>query len=385
MAYGGNEGMSGCDVALSIVNEQGGVNTLSGKKKIVFAKANAPDQTAAASEMNRLIANEGVRLVTGSFSSAIAYTASAVAERNKVLFWEGNAVVTDLTKRGFQYLFRCDVSALSTGGNSAKFVADHVAPKLKMDPKQVKVAVVWEDGTYGASVRDGMLVGAKERAMQVVADEAYSAKSTDLSPVVLKLKAAKPDAILVAAIGADAIVLCKQLREMDVNPAAIVGTSGGFGVPGVAQNIGKSANGLFSSDFPCDVNPAALTPKALALREEFLKRYRAMKDGQFPSGNAWLSFSASMLLFDEVFPKVKNLDPDEVKAAALSLDLPEGSMANGCGVKFIPHDQENGGHNERAFSVILQWLDGRVHVVYPERYANRAPEYIPLPTRAERS
>lgn len=384
MAYGGNEGMAGCEVALAIVNERGGVDTLSGKKKIVFAKANAPDQTAATSEMNRLIANERVNLVTGSFSSAIAYTASAVAERNKVLFWESNAVVTDLTKRGFQYLFRCDVSALSTGGNAANFVAEYVAPKVKMDPKQVKVGVVWEDGTYGTSVREGMVLSTKECGMQLVADEAYSAKSTDLSSVVLKLKAAKPDAILVAAIGADAIVLCKQLRDLNVNPLAIVGASGGFGVPGFAQNMGKASNGLFSSDFPCDVNARALTPKALALREDFIKRYAALKDGGFPSGNAWLSFAGTMLLFDEVLPKVKNFDPDEMKAAAMSLDLPEGSMANGCGVKFIPHNQENGGHNERAFSVALQWLDGRVHVVWPEKFANRNPEFVPLPTWAER-
>jgi ABC-type branched-chain amino acid transport systems, periplasmic component len=384
MAYGGNEGMTGCDVALAMVNEQGGVNTLSGKKKIVFARANAPDQTAATSEMNRLIANEGVKLVTGSFSSAIAYTASAVSERNKVLFWEGNAVVTDLTRRGFQYLFRCDVSAMGTGGNASIFTAEYVAPRINKDPKDMKVGVVWEDGTYGTSVHEGIVHYAKERGMQIVADEAYSAKSTDLSPVVLKLKAAKPDAILVAAIGADAIVLTKQLRDLDVNVSAIVGTSGGFGVPGFAQNMGKASNGLFSSDFPCDVNPQALSPKALAFRKEFISRYAALKNGGFPSGNAWLSFSATMLLFDEVLPLVKNLDPDEIKAAALSLDLPEGSMANGCGVKFIPHNLENGGHNERSFSVLLQWLDGRVHVVWPDKYANRPPEYVPLPTWAER-
>jgi branched-chain amino acid transport system substrate-binding protein len=132
------------------------------------------------------------------------------------------------------------------------------------------------------------------------------------------------------------------------------------------------------------VNARALLPEALALREEFMKRYIAKKNGQLPSANAWLSFAASMVLFNEVLPKVKSLDPEEVKAAALSLDLPEGSMANGCGVKFIPHNQENGGQNERAFCTILQWLEDKVNVVYPEKYANRKPEFIPLPRWSER-
>lgn len=384
LAFGGNEGLAGCEIAQEMINELGGANTLSGKRKIVFARANAPDQTAGTAEMNRLISNEKVRLVTGSFSSAIAYTASAVAERNKVIYWEGNAVVTNMTRRGFNYLFRCVAPASFSGGDSASFIANFIAPKLGIDPKDFTIGVAWEDGTYGTSVRDGILERAKKHGLKLVADEGYSAKSTDLSPVVLKLKAANPDAILAASIGADAIVLCKQLRDIDVNPKAIIGTSAGWGVPNLAQNIGKTVNGIFSSDFPCDVNPKALLPEALALREEFMKRYKAKKNGQLPSANAWLSFAASMVLFNEVFPKVKTLDPQEIREAALSLDLPDGSMANGCGVKFIPHNLENGGQNERAFCTILQWLDDKVNVVYPEKYANRAPEQIPLPKWSQR-
>jgi branched-chain amino acid transport system substrate-binding protein len=385
LAFGGNEGLAGCEIAQAIVNDRGGVNTLSGKKRIVFARANAPDQTAATSEMNRLIGNEKVKLVTGSFSSAIAYTATAVAERYKVVYWESNAVVTDLTKRGFKYLFRTVAPASSSGGDSASFAAEYIAPKMGIGVKQFKIGVAWEDGTYGTSVAQGILDRATKHGLQVVANESYSAKSTDLSPVVLKLKAAKPDAILAASIGADAVVLCKQLRGLDVNPSAIIGTSAGWGVPNLAQNIGKAVNGIFSSDFPCEVNPKALTPEALALREEFLKRYIEMKNGQRPSANAWLSFAGTMVLFNEVFPKVKSLDPDEVRAAALSLDLPAGSMANGCGLKFVPHNEENGGQNERAFCTILQWLEDKVNVVYPEKYATRNPELIPLPTWSQRA
>ena len=385
LAFGGNEGLAGCEVAQAMVNEQGGVNTLSGKKKIVFSRANAPDQTAATSEMNRLISNEKVKMVTGSFSSAIAYTATAVAERNKVIYWEGNAVVTDLTNRGFKYLFRTVAPASFSGGDSASFVAEYAAPRIGKKPEEFTIGVAWEDGTYGASVRDGILERAKKHGLKIVADEGYNAKSTDLSPVVLKLKAAKPDGILCASIGADAIVLCKQLRDLDVNPSILIGTSAGWGVPNLAQNIGKTVNGIFSSDFPTDVNAKALMPEALAMRDEFMKRYMAMKNGQLPSANAWLSFASTMVIFNELLPKVKSLDPEEIKEAAMSLDLPDGYMANGCGLKFIPHDKPGGGQNERAFCTILQWLDDKVNVVYPEKYANRTPEMIPLPNWKERA
>lgn len=385
LAFGGNEGMLGNEIAQAIVNDRGGVDTLSGKKKIVFAKADAPDQTAALNEMNRLIGNEKVKAVIGSFSSAISYTATPVAERHKVLFWENHAVVTDLTLRGFKYLFRTLAPAATSGGDSSAFVAQYIAPKLGMTPGDFKIGIAWEDGTYGASVGKGILDGANKHGLKVVANEAYSAKSTDLSSVVLKLKAAQPDAILCASIGADAIILCKQIREMDVNPKALLGTSAGWGVPNFAQNIGKTARGIFSSDFPTDVNPRALTEHAFEIREDFVKRYIARRNVP-PTSNTYLAFAGTMLLFEHVLPKVKNLDPDEIKAAALSLDLPDGTMANGCGAKFVPHDQENGGQNIRAFCTMLQWgANDKIDVVYPEKYANREPELIPLPTWAERA
>lgn len=385
LAFGGNEGLRGALIAQQIVNERGGVQTLAGKKKIIFAQGDAPDQTASINEMNRLIGNERVPLVLGSFSSAIVSTAAPVAERNRIIYWETNAVLTDLTNRGYKYLFRTVAPASFSGGDSATFVARYIAPKLGKKPEETTIGIAWEDGAYGTSVGKGIIERAEKEGLKVVANESYNAKSTDLSSVVLKLKAANPDCILCGSIGADAIVLCKQMRELGVNPKALLGTSAGWGVPNLAQNIGKSVNGIFSSDFPCEVNAAALSPNALALRNDFIERYKKMTEGGVPSANAWLTFAGTMVLFDDVFPKVKSLDPNEIKEAALSLDLPEGHMANACGVKFIPQGQPNGGQNERAFCTMLQWLDDKVNVVYPEKYATRAPEYIPLPSWDERS
>jgi len=59
-------------------------------------------------------------------------------------------------------------------------------------------------------------------------------------------------------------------------------------------------------------------------------------------------------------------------------------MANGCGVRFIPHDLPDGGHNERAFSIVGQWQDGVMRVVAPAGLATHRPLLVPLPTWAER-
>jgi branched-chain amino acid transport system substrate-binding protein len=380
MAFGGNEGFMGTDIAREIINERGGIW---GGKKIVFVPADAPDQTAATNEMNRLISREGMKLVIGSYSSAIAYAASAVAERNRVIFWENHGVADTIARRGFKYLFKTNVNATGTGGGSAVWAATYLSKALNIAPKDMKVAVVWEDGTYGASVGKAAFTKAQELGLKVVANEGYSAKSPDLSPLVLKLKELQPDVLLVAGIGQDAVLFWSQAKKLDLNVKAVVATSGGWGVPDFAKNLGEAANGVFSSDFPTEVNPQALSPHARELAQEFIKRFRAKK-GTTPTGNAWLAFSGTMLLFQEVLPRAGSLDPEKIKQAAFSLDLPEGSMANGCGVKFIPHDQFDGGKNERAFAVVVQWQNGEVRVVGPEKFATHKPILVPLPRWSDR-
>ncbi|MEJ2364623.1 MAG: ABC transporter substrate-binding protein [Deltaproteobacteria bacterium] len=374
MAFGGNEGFTGTEIARQIINERGGIDG----RKVVFVKADAPDQTAATNEMNRLISKEGVKLVIGSYSSAIAFTASAVAERNHIIFWENHGVADDITRRGFNYVFKTDVNATGTGGGASTFAAKYLAPKLGIEPKDLKVGIAWEDGTYGSSVGKGITALAKKYGLNIVANEGYNAKSTDLSPVILRLKANNPDVLLVAGIGSDAILFWKQAHDLNLYTKAIVATSGGWGVPNFAKNLGPMANGVFSSDFPTNVNPRALTKSAAELQKEFIQRYKKMK-GTLPTGNAYLGFAGTMVLFQYVLPKAPSLNPDKVRRVALSLDLPDGTMANGCGVKFIPFGQKDGGLNSRAFSVVLQWQNGELQVVWPEKYANKEPIMVPLP------
>src|SRR5919204_672280 len=246
MAFGGNEGFTGTDIAREIVNERGGIW---GGKKIAF------------------------------------------------------------------------VTAAGTGGGAATFAATYLAKALNIGARELRVAVAWEDGTYGASVGKAAFEKARELGLNVVANEGYSAKAADLSPLILKLKALNPDVLLVAGIGQDAVLFWSQARKLDFTVKAVVATSGGWGVPDFAKNLGDGANGVFSSDFPTEVNPSALTPHARELAQEFVKRFQAKK-GTRPTGNAWLAFAGTMVLFEEVLPKAGSLDAEKIRTTALALDLP---------------------------------------------------------------
>src|SRR5262249_18378899 len=67
LAAEGKRHLEGFEIVRDMINERGGVMG----KKLTFVVADAPDPTAAASEANRLITREGVKIVTGTFSSRL--------------------------------------------------------------------------------------------------------------------------------------------------------------------------------------------------------------------------------------------------------------------------------------------------------------------------
>ena len=128
------------------------------------------------------------RIFVGSSTSAVGMVASQEAERNGAFYWEGMAVANSYTERGFKYAFRMGLSAAGLGQPAPLYVAEVLAPLLKIEPKAIKVAVIAEDSAFGVDVSKAAIDQAEKLGIKVGLRELYSAKTTDLSPLVLKLR-----------------------------------------------------------------------------------------------------------------------------------------------------------------------------------------------------
>jgi branched-chain amino acid transport system substrate-binding protein len=146
-------------------------------------------------------------------------------------------------------------------------------------------------------------------------------------------------------------------------------------------------SGILVADFPPKVNAAVLTPETRKVADEFYKRYEA-KLKRPPAGHAAAGFSAVWALFTEVLPKAKTFEPDELREIALKLDLPEGSLVNGSGIKFTnfdwPDDPKDAGQNLRASIGVWQWTKAGNEEVYPGELATQPPIMVPLPDWSKR-
>ena len=367
LSKNGIANFDGAKIATEMINDSGGVLG----KRVVLVSADAPDPQAAASEANRLITNERVTAIIGTQASSLSMAATTVAEKNKVFYIESEGISGQITARGFKYTFRTTFDSTMMTVQMVDYAADILGPqKLGKEAKELRLAIIHEDGGFGTSSGKGLAARAEERGLNVVASETYSAKSTDLSSLVLKLKRAKPDILLAAQYINDSILFHRQAKEMEFKPL-VIGTTAGQGDPAFYKAIGKDAEGILAGGIPSEISVEGLTAEPGKDAKEFVRRYQGSHNGEYPGPTSFVGFAAAWAFYKFILPKAESLDPDKLREAALSLDIPRGEGVLNWGIKFAGPDQANGGQNIYASAAINQWQDGEIRLVFPKEIASK--------------
>jgi branched-chain amino acid transport system substrate-binding protein len=378
LAKNGIENWEAMQIARDMINERGGVNG----RKIEFVQGDATTPNAAISETERLITKEGIKITTGSFASPLAIAVSQAAERHGVFHWETTGAAEVITRRGFKHTFQVGAPARKYSQAAVDFIVEDLAARLKKPISELRIALLWENRAFGKSVGDGVRAYSEKKSIKLVYDEGYDQTTTDMTPVVQKLKDVKPDVLIAISFPNDAILFQRKAKELDFNVGAFIGVSAGYSAPDLRDSIGNSVTGIFVADFPPKVNANVLKPEVKKVAEEFYKRYEA-KLKRAPAGHAAAGFSAVWALFTEVLPKAKTYEPAELRDIVLKLDLPEGSLVNGSGIKFTnfdwPDDPKDAGQNLRASIGVWQWTKDANEQVFPPSLATHEPIQVPLP------
>ncbi|PZN13918.1 MAG: hypothetical protein DIU63_13395 [Proteobacteria bacterium] len=191
-AAGGSQAAAiGTQIAIDMINERGGVEGY----KIVAINADAQSKTEVAiNEAERLLNDEKVDMLMGFFSSAHCVPVAAKVDAAKKFMWMNVCVASAVLKdKNLKYAFRGQVHSDQFGEASCKFVAEIAQSKLGKDVKDVRVAIVHEDGPYGAGVAKGNKETCSALGLNIVHEEGYAATATDLSALITKLRRARPE------------------------------------------------------------------------------------------------------------------------------------------------------------------------------------------------
>jgi branched-chain amino acid transport system substrate-binding protein len=383
-AAGGSEAAGvGTKIAIDMLNERGGVEGY----KIVPIYADAQSKTEVAiNEATRLLEQENVNLIMGVYSSAHCVPMAQRVDAQKKFMWANVCVASSVFKdKKLSYVFRPQVHSDQFGEASCNFIAENAKTKLKTDAKNVKVAIIYEDGPYGAGVAQGNEAKCKELGMNVVLKEGYAATAPDLSSLVTKLRRARADVLLHTGYNPDITLFLRQAREQGLKFKAIIGHGAGYGQIGkLMETFGKDVNYVYNVDPVAAqlLDAKSLKPGLGDLTREMVKRYQAVKGPADVPPHASMGFNQSWIFFTDVLPRAikkhGGISPEALRKAALETDIPLGGTIQGYGVKFFPPGHAMAGQNERSSPVVMQYVDGKTFIAWPKALRTIDP-VLPLP------
>src|SRR5215468_2413833 len=384
-AAGGSVASSiGTDIAIDLVNEKGGVG---GKYKVVAVKADSQSKAdAAINEVERLIGQEKLDIIDGVFASAHAVPLSAKIEQQKKILWITTAVSTAVFKdKNLHYVFRAQIHSDQYGEAFGGFLAEHAKAKLGVDPKDVKVALIHEDGPYGVGVAAADEVYAKKAGVQVVMKEGYSAAAPDLSSLVTKIKRSGAEVISHAGYNPDITLFLRQARENGLRFKMLFGAGAGYSqLDKLRATFGADIDNFCNIDpVPAQLlDPSKLAPGIGDLIKTMVSRYQAKTGATDVPPHCSMGFNQTWVLLNNVLPVAKekygSFEPEAIRKAALDVDIPPGGTIQGYGVKFYRPGTPMSGQNERSTPVVMQNAGEHISVVWPTNIRTQDPVF-PLP------
>jgi branched-chain amino acid transport system substrate-binding protein len=331
-----------------------GLPGLGGAKiKLVFADHQADPQKGRA-EAERLITQEKVCAIVGTYQSAVAVTVSQICERYQIPFISADNSSPSLHRRGLKFYFRA--APHDEMFSAAMF--DFFDAMKKKGTKIGTLSLFHEDTIFGTDSANAQLKLAGERGYKVLTDIKYRANSPSLSAEVQQLKAANADVLMPSSYTTDGILLVKTMAELGYKPNAIVAQDAGFSEKALYDAVGDKLEGVISrGSFSLDL--AAKRPMVGKINDMF--KAKSGKDLNDYSSRQFMG----LIVMADAINRAKSTDGDKIREALVATDMPgEQTIMPWKRVKF-----DAMGQNDDADPVLLQYVGGKFVTIFPPQAA----------------
>lgn len=348
---------NGYNIAVKRINEMGGV-TVGGKsyklKIIYYDDESTPARTAQLLE--RLIKQDGVQFMLGPYSSATTAAAAPITEKYKVPMVEAEGASRSLFNKGYKYLF----AVLSTAEQylaSSIALAAELAKKNGKKPGDVKVAMAFENDPFSLDVRAGVVDDIKKHGLKIVIDDKLPRDLSDMSATLTKVKALKPDLLVVSGHSKGAATAARQINEMKITTPLVAMTH--CESSKIVDKYGGAVDG-----FLCPTQWSETLSNSdgyFGTAGEFDKTFKSTFSGYDKSVPYQAAqAAAAVLVWKDAFERAQSFDPQKVREA-----LSATNMKTFYGdIKF-----SEAGNNIAKPMFLRQIQGGEYHVVAPTRYA----------------
>ena len=353
---------NGYNLAVKVINKAGGVKVggKSYKLKIqYYDDESTPARTAQLLE--RLIKQDGIQYMLGPYSSATTKAAAPVTEKYKIPMVEAEGASRSLFTQGYRYLF----AVLSTSEQylaSSIGLAAELAKKAGKKPQGLTAALVFENDPFSLDVRAGVIDDLSKFGIKVVIDDKMPRDLADISATLTKVKAVKPDLLLISGHSKGAATAARQIKELRVQ------------VPMIAMTHCESAKvidkfGGATEGFLCPTQWAeTLSYKdkmfgtAADYDKLFKKTYEGYKNVPYQSAQA----SAAVMVWKDAFERANSFDRLKLRDALAATNLKTFYGD----IKF-----SKAGNNIAKPMVLRQIQKGKLNVVAPSKWASHPVDF----------
>ncbi len=354
----GTAAMRGYKIWQQIVNKHGG---LLGRKVQLIIRDDASNQNTIVADYTRLITEDKVDLLLGTFSSLLNLPASAVAERFKMVYVEPAGGSPAMFSRGFKYLF---FAQQATAPHQGDLFSGWVK-KIPASRRPKTAAYPTQDDPFTKPVIQGIQSALEKAGIKTVYSKVYAPDTTDFDTIAAGIKASGADLVAEGAVFDDGVGLIRSFKKLGYNPRILFETSAPSESQLFSAAIGiQNTEGIF---YAVSWSPSAKGSK-YPKNQEFLKAYKKAYGGKLPAEDAADGFAAAQVL-ETAVRKVGRINQDRIRDYLHS--HPVRTILG-------PLSWDAKGAPRQAF-LLAQWQKGKSQIVLPKVIATSKKIVFPKP------
>ena len=354
LAGGGQRCRVGGQTAIAEINAGGGIKALGGAK-LEALLGDAQGRPEIAASLVDQMAEQGATAFTGAFASALGLAATQAAAKHGIPFSIDSGIADSLTSRGLGNVFRFFPA-------NASFTADAMTALDSINKKAGSPAksaiLVHEDSEFGTSTAKLLAGKLPPIGIEVKSIIAHASPTRDFTNIALRIKAEKPDLVMMTNYEGEYQLLARTLVQQRVELAGLYSVSGGGFNLKFAREQAQVADAMM--DFNHWYNPR--DQRALAFRK------RVEDAGNQFGWETLFGYFAVRLVADAM----------ERAGSAEKGKLTEALGASTYSDHFMPYGPTKfvNGQNQGARASLQQVQKGDVTVIWPEEFAG-APAIFP--------
>ena len=263
------------------INASGGIR---GRKLQLVAYDTQGDATKAVQAANRLIKEDQVVAIIGPSTTGDTMAVIPIVERAQIplISCAAGSKITDPVKK---WVFK----TAQNDGLAVERIYEHLTRK-----KISRVAILTVSDGFGSSGREQLKAQAARFGIQIVSDETYGPKDTDMTAQLTKIKGSQAQAVICWGTNPGPAVIARNAKQLGLKLPLYM--SHGVSSKKFIELAGDAAEGIILPSgrvIVADLLPNSDRQKKslLAFVKDYQKHYRA--EGDHFGGHAW---DAVMLL-----------------------------------------------------------------------------------------